>query len=228
MDEHILDAKPDWKLVAAVAEGAAFILSNEAWQRIEHANHIVDAIVKNGVRAYGVNTGVGALSDTIVDRSLQGQLSYNILLSHACGVGPLLARREVRAIIAAQIVNFSHGYSGVRREIVEAYLQFLAGNCVPDVPSKGSVGYLTHNAHIAAVLIGKGKASVAGRSLQGKAVLEALGLQPLSLKAKEGLSLVNGTACATGLACVAIGRTARLLDWPTQLQPSRWKRWDAR
>jgi histidine ammonia-lyase len=165
------------------------------------------------VRAYGVNTGVGALADTVVDRASQSLLSRSIVLSHACGVGPLLAAREVRAIIAAEIANFAHGHSGVRREIVQHLAAMLEHDCIPCVPSKGSAGYLVHNAHIALVLIGEGSAHLDGRCMSGREALAAIGLQPLVLGAKEGLSLVNGTACATGLTAVALSRAERLLDW---------------
>ncbi|KAA0695518.1 histidine ammonia-lyase [Neorhizobium sp. P12A] len=213
MSTVTIDDLVTWRDVARVGAGDALGLSPAAWDRVQNASRIVERIVESGVRAYGINTGVGALSDTVVDRASQSRLSRNIILSHACGVGPLLAPREVRAIIAAQIVNFSHGHSGVRPEIIRHLAAFLEKDCIPDVPSKGSAGYLTHNAHTALVLIGEGTAHVGGRSFNGRDALEAIGLEPLVLGAKEGLSLVNGTACATGLACVAIARAERLLDW---------------
>src|SRR5690606_19952029 len=83
----------------------------------------------------------------------------------------------------------------------------------PDVPSKGSAGYLTHNAHTALVLIGEGHAAVRGERMTGREALATIGLSPLVLEAKEGLSLVNGTACATGLASLALSRAERLLEW---------------
>ncbi len=208
-----LEAKLGWRDVAAIAGGESLSLAPAVWARIDNASRIVARIVETGQRAYGINTGVGALSDTVVDLASQSKLSRNIILSHACGVGPLLSRREVRAIIAAQIANFSHGYSGVRREIVDHLRTFLDKDCIPDVPSRGSAGYLTHNAHTALVLIGEGTAHVAGQPMTGGEALAAIGLAPLVLGAKEGLSLVNGTACATGLSCVALARAANLLDW---------------
>ncbi|MBB3643900.1 histidine ammonia-lyase [Rhizobium sp. BK619] len=202
-----------WRDVARVGAGEALSLSPAAWARVEQASGIVARIVETGVRAYGVNTGVGALADTVVDRASQSLLSRSIVLSHACGVGPLLGAGEVRAIIAAQIANFAHGHSGVRREIVEHLTAMLEHDCIPDVPSKGSAGYLTHNAHTALVLIGEGSATLAGRRLSGREALAAIGLEPLVLGAKEGLSLVNGTACATGLTAIALLRAEKLLDW---------------
>ncbi|MDF0696217.1 histidine ammonia-lyase [Rhizobium sp. MC63] len=209
----VIDQMLTWRDVARVGAGEALALSAAAWARIEQASRIVERIVETGLRAYGVNTGVGALADTVVDRASQSLLSRSIVLSHACGVGPLLAGREVRAIIAAQIANFAHGHSGVRREIVAHLTALLEHDCIPDVPSKGSAGYLTHNAHTALILIGEGSATVAGRRMIGREALAAIGLQPLLLGAKEGLSLVNGTACATGLTATALSRAERLLDW---------------
>ncbi|MGO6705699.1 HAL/PAL/TAL family ammonia-lyase [Rhizobium leguminosarum] len=208
-----IDAGLTWRDVARVGTGEALALSPAAWGRVEQASRIVARIVETGVRAYGVNTGVGALADTVVDRASQSLLSRSIVLSHACGVGPLLAAREVRAIIAAGIANFAHGHSGVRREIVEHLAALLGHDCIPDVPSKGSAGYLVHNAHIALVLIGEGSVHLGGRRMGGREALAAIGLEPLVLGAKEGLSLVNGTACATGLTAVALSRAERLLDW---------------
>ncbi len=209
----VLDGVLGWRDIVRVAEGDTLALSQAAWQRVDNASRIVERIVETGVRAYGVNTGVGALSDTVVDRQSQSRLSRNIILSHACGVGDRLAPREVRAIIAAQIANFSHGHSGVRSEILRYLLTFLERDCIPDVPAKGSAGYLTHNAHTALVLLGEGSARLAGKQMSGREALAALDLPPLVPGAKEGLSLVNGTACATGLSSVALARAERLLDW---------------
>lgn len=209
----ILDKGLGWRDIAAVAGGDVLALSPAAWARVGQGAAIVARIVESGVRAYGITTGVGALSDTVVSREQQSRLSRNILLSHAAGVGSLLPEREVRAIIAAQVANFSHGHSGVRPDIIRHYLAFLDKGLVPSVPSKGSVGYLTHNASIALLLIGEGRATVSGVTMSGRKALEAIGLAPLVLGAKEGLSLVNGSACATGLASLAVARAADFLDW---------------
>lgn len=213
MSSLIMDAPLGWREIDAIAAGAALELSEAARLRIETGRKIVQTLVANGTRAYGVTTGVGALSDVVVDRSQQQALSRNILMSHACGVGPALSAAETRAIMAAQINNFARGHSGVRLETVEGLCRLLAANCLPEVPGKGSVGYLTHMAHIALVLIGEGFASVDGRRLPGAEALARIGLTPLVLEAKEGLSLVNGTPCATGLAALALARAENLLAW---------------
>jgi histidine ammonia-lyase len=209
----VLDRALTWQEIAAVAKGAAISLPDKTWQRIAAARAVVDALVEKRVRGYGINTGVGALCDVIVDIPEQQALSRNILLSHACGVGEPLGREETRAVMAAQIANFAHGYSGVRVETVETLLSLLNADILPVIPSKGSVGYLTHAAAIGIVLIGEGEARHEGTLVSGRQALEKLGRAPLVLGAKEGLSLVNGTPCATGLASLALARAAHLAGW---------------
>jgi histidine ammonia-lyase len=212
-DTIVLDRPLTWQEIAAVANGAALSLSDNTWQRIAAARAVVDALVEKRVRGYGINTGVGALCDVIVDIPQQQALSRNILFSHACGVSEPLGREETRAVMAAQIANFAHGYSGVRVETVETLLALLNSDILPVIPSKGSVGYLTHAAAIGLVLIGEGEAHHKGETISGRQALDRLGRAALVLGAKEGLSLVNGTPCATGLASLAIARTTHLLDW---------------
>lgn len=212
-DAVVLDRLLTWPEIAAVANGAALSLSDAAWKRIADARAVVDALVERRVRGYGINTGVGALCDVIVDIPEQRALSRNILLSHSCGVGDPLGQEETRAVMAAQIANFAHGYSGVRVETVETLLALLNAGILPVIPSKGSVGYLTHAAAIGLVLIGEGEARHAGETVSGRQAMAKLGRAPLVLEAKEGLSLVNGTPCATGLASLALARTTHLLDW---------------
>ncbi|HEV7611873.1 MAG TPA: histidine ammonia-lyase [Steroidobacteraceae bacterium] len=209
----LLDRPLSWGQVGDIAEGASLALSDGAQARIRAARALVESIVIKGVRAYGVNTGVGALCDVVIPESKQAQLSRNIVMSHAVGVGPALDSAAVRAVIAAAINNFAHGFSGVRPEVADGLLALLEHDCLPEVPALGSVGYLTHMAHIALVLIGAGTARSHGRTVSGADALRSIHLAPLVLGAKEGLSLVNGTPCATGLSALALRRTERLLDW---------------
>ncbi|MEP6886354.1 MAG: histidine ammonia-lyase [Gammaproteobacteria bacterium] len=208
----VLDRPLTWRQVADVAEGGTLGLSDAAQARIRAARALVESIVRKGVRAYGVNTGVGALCDIVIPESKQERLSRNIVMSHAVGIGSPLEPMAVRAIIAAAINNFSLGFSGVRPAVVDALLALLEFDCAPQVPAAGSVGYLTHMAHIALVLIGEGSARWHGRAVGGAEALASMRRAPLVLGAKEGLSLVNGTPCATGLSALALARTLRLLD----------------
>jgi histidine ammonia-lyase len=214
MPQPILVDRPlSWQQIDEVARGTPLKLSSEARGRIRAACKLVDSIVVKGIRAYGVNTGVGALCDEVVTEAKLALLSRNIVMSHAVGVGPSLDPAAVRSIMAAAVNNFAHGFSGVRPVVVDQLLGLLARDCVPEVPVAGSVGYLTHMAHIALVLIGAGTARLKGHSLSGAEALRSMHLKPLVLGAKEGLSLVNGTPCATGLSALALGRTRQLLEW---------------
>jgi histidine ammonia-lyase len=213
MTKIIRDASLDWRQVAAVASGADLGLSDSAVARIVAAKALVEAIVAQGIRGYGVNTGVGAFCNVIVDRSRQAELSRNIIMSHACGVGEMLPVAETRAIMAAAINNFAHGYSGIRLVLVETLVALLGANLVPLVPARGSIGYISHMAHIALVLIGEGSARDGEAVISGRAALARLGIEPAALEAKEGLSLVNGSPCVSGLSSVALDRLQRLLEW---------------
>ena len=208
-----LSTSLDWRQIAAIAEGARLTLAADVCARITRGRTIVDALVERGIKGYGINTGVGAFCDVAIARDRQKTLSHNILMSHACGVGDPLGRVETRAIMAAQINNFAHGASGVRADIVDAMMALLNADCIPVVPARGSVGYLTHGAHIGLVLIGHGHAMHEETKITGAQACKQVGITPLRLQAKEGLSLVNGTPCAAGMACVALARMSTLLDW---------------
>ncbi len=210
----VLDTVLDPETLVRIAAGdCRLLLSPAARQRIDHGHALLQALVARGIRAYGINTGVGALSDTVVAPELADALSRNIVMSHAVGVGPALGRAETRAIMAASVAMYAHGRSGVRPAVVDLLVALLNAGCTPVVPRQGSVGYISHRAHIALALIGHGDVMLSGTTMPARAALRALGLDPLVLAAKEGLSLVNGTACATGLAALALSRMAALLDW---------------
>ncbi|WP_034944981.1 HAL/PAL/TAL family ammonia-lyase [Erwinia oleae] len=203
-----------WQEVVSVAKDRAVLaLSSGAWQRIGNAREIVTRIVADGQIAYGINTGLGALCNITLDEAQLGQLSRNTLLSHACGVGPLLSETQVRAVICAAVANYSHGHSGVSPTVVQGLLSLLNSGITPQVPSQGSVGYLTHMAHIGLALIGIGDVHYRGKVMPAAEALAAEDLAPCPLGAKDGLSLVNGTPCMTGLACLALDEAARLLAW---------------
>ncbi|WP_152048664.1 HAL/PAL/TAL family ammonia-lyase [Aureimonas psammosilenae] len=213
IDAILLYEPLDPAAIAAVARGARLELGSRARERIAQGRRIVEALSERDIRGYGINTGVGALCNVVIDRPRQQALSRNIVMSHASGLGAPLGREETRAIMAAGIAGFAHGASGVRMELVEALLDLLNADILPVVPSRGSVGYLTHAAAIALVPIGAGTARRGEETITGAEAMARIGRAPLVLEAKEGLSLVNGTPCATGLACLAVHRLGVLADW---------------
>jgi len=205
---------PRWQDVAAVARYQARLsLSEEVWARIHNARDIVTRIQQQGVRAYGINTGLGALCNIILPDDQLSQLSRNTLMSHACGVGEPLKVEQTRAIICAAVANYSQGKSGISPVLVQGLLDLLNHGITPVVPSQGSVGYLSHMAHISLCLIGMGEVDYQGQRIAASAALQAEGLSVCPLAAKDGLSLVNGTPCMTGLTALALDDATRLADW---------------
>lgn len=211
----VIDSQPmRWQDVAAVARhGASISLSPAAWARIENAQAIVRHIVTSKQRAYGVNTGLGALCNQTLEGEQLAKLSGNTLLSHACGVGEPLPDEQARAIICCAIINYSHGKSGIQRPVVEALLALLNKGITPRVPSQGSVGYLTHMAHVGVALLGLGEVSYRGQIVPAAQALAAEDIVVPTLGAKDGLCLVNGTPCMSGLSCLALADIHRLLRW---------------
>lgn len=210
----ILDTQAlTWRELAQIADGAPLELGKAARECISKARAIVECIVERGERAYGITTGLGALCNVVLQPDQLSKLSSNTLQSHACGVGEPLSIPLTRAVLAAQLQNYAHGHSGVSPAVVEGLLAMLNCGITPVVPAGGSVGYLTHMAHMALPLIGLGEAWVNGERLPGAIALARCGLKPVSLGAKDGLSLVNGTPCMTGLMAMALARAERLAQW---------------
>ncbi len=156
---------------------------------------------------YGVNTGFGILANKRVERKEIELLQENIVKSHAAGVGDPLKVQYVKAVMLIRANSLCKGYSGIRPVVVERLVDYINCGISPYVPSQGSVGAsgdLSPLSHIALSLIGEGKVFYKGELIDSKVALEQNNLVPLTLKAKEGLSLVNGTAFMAGIgACVA-------------------------
>lgn len=200
-------------LVAVARYNATVALSSHVEQQIGRARNWVQSMVEENNAVYGVTTGLGDLCQVRIDSQSLRDLSQRIVMSHACGVGDPLSEEEVRAIMFAQIANFSHGHSGVRVVLVQTLMDMLNQHVTPWVPSQGSVGYLTHMAHIGLVVIGRGRAYVGGELLPGSQAMARAGVAVLELAEKEGLALVNGTPCMTGLGALAAYDAQGLADW---------------
>ncbi len=192
-------------------------LSQAARQRLQDAHRRLRTLVENEAAAYGLNTGVGGLSDTRITPEKQSTLSRKILFSHATGVGQPLCAEATRAIMACAVNGYCLGYSGLRAEIIDRLVALLNHDCLPIVPRDGSVGYLTHMAHISLTLIGHGTLKVGDTHQPAARVLSQLGFEPLVLEAKEGLCLVNGLSCATGVASLVTEEGRNCLQWADRI-----------
>ncbi|WP_374649915.1 histidine ammonia-lyase [Dongia sp.] len=203
-----------YRQLVAIARGDAELrLGAGALARLANGRAIVERIIKSGERAYGISTGLGALSEIVLSGAQQTELSRNTLMSHACGVGAPLSVPATRAIMVSLVNDLCHGKSGVSLGVVAQLVSLINRRITPVVPSQGSVGYIVHGAHIGLALIGIGDVSVDGRRIPAADALETAGLKPVELGAKDGLCLVNGTRCLTGLACLALAEAEQLADW---------------
>ena len=192
----------------AVLEGPVTVsLTDAAWAAVDKGAATIAAIVAEGRTVYGVNTGFGLLANTSIAPEDLETLQKNLVLSHACGVGPLLDDAVVRLLMVLKISSLSKGASGVRRETLETLVELVNADILPCIPSKGSVGAsgdLAPLAHMSCVLIGVGEARADGETLSAEAALARIGRKPLTLGPKEGLALLNGTQCSTALALAGL------------------------
>lgn len=203
--------------VIAVAHGApgapTVQLTPTARQRVTRAAQAVQQLIKEGVVAYGITTGFGAFKDRIIPPAEVAQLQRNIVMSHAVGVGAPFDRATTRAILLIRANTLARGHSGVRLATLELLIELLNRGVHPVIPQKGSLGAsgdLAPLAHMALVLIGLGEAEVDGEVLRGADALAAKGLTPMTLAAKEGLALTNGTAVMTALGALESWRARAL------------------
>jgi histidine ammonia-lyase len=203
-----------------VAYGRAAVeLSPAAALRMQASRTIVDHLVASGAAAYGINTGFGKLASVRISAEQVKRLQVNLVRSHACGVGELLSIPETRAMMLLRANALAKGLSGVRPLIVETLCKMLNAEVHPAIPSQGSVGAsgdLAPLAHLAQVVIGEGQARLAGddsdKMLDGASALKQAGIAPVTLEAKEGLSLLNGTQGMLALLSLALREAEILAD----------------
>ena len=197
-------------LLAIADDRVEVALAPDARVRVVAARAVIDAKAGGDEAVYGVNTGFGNFAETRIDTADLAALQLNLLRSHAAGVDTPLPVRAVRASMALRANVLAKGYSGIRVETLEALLGMLNRGVHPRVPSRGSVGAsgdLAPLAHLALVLVGEGEV-IDGQS--GANALKAAGLEPVTLQAKEGLALINGTQVSTAVLALALAGAERL------------------
>jgi len=190
------------------------LLDPAARTRMMHSVDAVKQAVAHGEPKYGINTGFGAFANQRISSSQVRDLQYNLVRSHACGVGNPLAPSIVRRLMLLKANSLAVGFSGIRPEVVDTLLALVNHDVMPVIPAKGSVGAsgdLAPLAHMTLALIGEGEAMQAGTLLQGEQVLQAAHSKPVELEAKEGLALLNGTQVSAALAMEGLFRLDRLL-----------------
>ncbi|MDQ7913153.1 histidine ammonia-lyase [Pseudomonas sp. 102515] len=163
----------------------------------------VENILAEGRTAYGINTGFGLLASTRIAPADLEKLQRSLVLSHAAGVGEALDDDLVRLIMLLKVNSLARGFSAIRRQVIEALIALINAEVYPHIPLKGSVGAsgdLAPLAHLSLVLIGESKARHRDQWLPAREALAVAGLAPLTLAAKEGLALLNGTQVSTAYA----------------------------
>jgi histidine ammonia-lyase len=203
------------QLYAVALRGESVELAPAAAERMKASRAVVQRLVDSDATAYGITTGFGKLASVRISHDQVRQLQLNLVRSHASGVGPPLSEPETRAVMLLRANALAKGLSGVRPCVVETLFQMLNAKVHPVIPSQGSVGAsgdLAPLAHLAHVLIGEGLAVYHGEQLPGGEAMKRAGIVPLTLEAKEGLSLLNGTQGMLALLSLALREADILVD----------------
>jgi histidine ammonia-lyase len=184
-------------------EKQPFELDHASRAGIDASRKVVEDVLGKDEAVYGINTGFGELARVRIPKDKLTELQRNLILSHATGTGEMLGDKTVRLILTLKILGLARGFSGVRWIVIDRLKKFLDYDLLPQIPAKGSVGAsgdLAPLAHLGCALIGVGRVRYRGYEMPAAQALERAGLEPLTLEAKEGLALINGTQVSTALA----------------------------
>ncbi|MHB9152001.1 MAG: histidine ammonia-lyase [Spirochaetales bacterium] len=194
--------------LAAIARNDAKVaLDEDAFARMQASRSVVERCVDEQLVRYGITTGFGKFCNVVISKEDNAILQKNLIMSHACGQGAPLPRETVRAMMALRANALAVGNSGIRPKVVQLLIDMINADIAPVVPEKGSLGAsgdLAPLAHMALALIGLGEAFYKGERMPGSKALALAGLHPLTLEAKEGLALINGTQAMTAVGALAV------------------------
>ena len=190
-----------------LAQQGQIEVTADALQRVRQSRATVERIIQNKETIYGITTGFGLFSDVLIDQQKYNQLQVNLIRSHACGVGAPFAENVALVMMVLRLNTLLKGHSGVTTDLVEQLTFFINERIIPVIPQQGSLGAsgdLAPLSHLALALIGEGRVSYQGEILDSADVLKCLNRQPLTLQAKEGLALINGTQAMTAQGVVTM------------------------
>ncbi len=206
-----------WQVAYGV--GTKLSLAASARTKITKSRKYIDDEVAKGHIMYGVNTGFGALSGVSIPTKDVLELQCNLIRSHASGVGAPFTPAETRAVMFLRANTLARGHSGIRPEVIDKILEFMAEDILPVLPCQGSLGAsgdLAPLAHLALALMGEGEvwsdtdANGGRRPVATTAVLKKKGIQPLVIHSKEGLALINGCQVMTAIGMLSFQRALQL------------------
>ena len=203
-------------IFSIIETNTTVVLGDSAKKAILNCREYLDQKVgkEEGV-IYGINTGFGSLCDTVISNENLEQLQVNLVRSHACGTGDEVDKEVVKIMLLLKAMGLSHGNSGAQLETVERLIYFFNHNIIPQVFEQGSLGAsgdLAPLAHIAMACIGEGKVYYKNELRDTKHVFEILGLEPIQLKSKEGLALLNGTQFMSAFATHAVHHAKNCIE----------------
>ena len=204
-------------LEQVVYQGRKMEISEKAMDRVRRSYDFLERFSREKV-IYGINTGFGPMAQWRVEDAHLKELQYNIIRSHATGAGAPLDDDQALAAMVARLGTFLQGRSGIHPDLVRTLLAFINQRVIPFIPQHGSVGAsgdLVQLAHIALNLIGEGEVHYKGEWRPAGEVMAQLGIQPVEIHIREGLSATNGTSVMTGVGCINQLLAERLLDHAT-------------
>lgn len=212
LGEHL-----DYAMLAQLQKGGVqIVLSENARQRILHCKKYLDDKLNGSDQLfYGINTGFGSLCNIAISKEDLTALQRNLVMSHACGTGPLVSTEIIRLMLALKIQSLAYGHSGVQLATVERLITLYNNDYLPVIYEQGSLGAsgdLAPLAHLVLPLLGMGELWVDGKRVDAAAIMAELGWEPLLLGAKEGLALLNGTQFMTAYGVYAVNMAQRMLD----------------
>jgi len=187
--------------------------SDESWNKVKSSRKVVEDITDEGKVVYGVTTGFGKMSDVLIDSKDTEKLQLNLIRNHSSGVGEPFSEVVSRAMLLLRANTLLKGFSGVRPKIIEQLIMYINKRITPIIPQQGSLGAsgdLAPLAHLALTLIGEGKVYYKGQKMETIDVLKEEKIEPLTLTAKEGLGLINGTQAMTAQGIVAYIKAEKL------------------
>lgn len=194
-------------VVAVARYGATVEIAPEALEEVAATRERVEELAQDPTPVYGISTGFGALARRHIPEEMRAQLQLSLVRSHAAGTGPEVEEEVIRALMLLRLSTLCTGRTGVRPVVVETYAKALNAGIVPVVREYGSLGCsgdLAPLAHCALALLGEGEVRVNGELKDAGDALAAAGIEPLQLREKEGLALINGTDGMLGQLCLAI------------------------
>ncbi|HJW32351.1 MAG TPA: aromatic amino acid lyase, partial [Holophagaceae bacterium] len=199
--------------LTAIAAGESVSLDEGALAAVTANRGVIDRILAEGRTVYGINTGFGQFATVVIPPDQLRQLQLNLVRSHSAGVGEPLTKPQTRALMAARINCLLKAHSGIRVAPIQLLMDCLNQGVLPVIPSQGSVGAsgdLAPLAHMALLLVGEGLAWDGDQHIPGGEALAKAGLKPITLEAKEGLALINGTQLITSLGNLALHKLQAL------------------